>query len=81
MSQKAGIAHERVMLFSRFSERSLSESIKYLICSRIGKYDERDHHGREAEAKRIREIIDSCETEQEMIERIESVTLLSMHRK
>ena len=70
MSKKVGIAHERIIMCSRFSQRNLSDSVCDMISSHIGSFDPKGHETREAEAKKITEIIDSSTTEAEMLEKL-----------
>lgn len=70
MSKKVGIAHERAVMFRRFSQRNLSPYVCDMISSHIGSFDPKDHETREAEAKKITEIIDSSTTEAEMLEKL-----------
>ena len=70
MSKKVGIAHERAVMCSKVSERNLSDSVCDMISSHIGSFDPKDHETREAEAKKITEIIDSSTTEAEMLEKL-----------
>ena len=70
MNEKKGIAHERIIMCSRFSQRNLSDSVCDMISSHIGSFDSKGHETREAEAKKITEIIDSSTTEAEMLEKL-----------
>lgn len=70
MNEKKGIAHERIIMCSRFSQRNLSDSVCDMISSHIGSFDPKDHKTREAEARKITEIIDSSTTEAEMLEKL-----------
>ena len=70
MSKKVGIAHERAVMFRSFSQRNLSPYVCDMISSHIGSFDPKDHETREAEAKKITEIIDSSTTEAEMLEKL-----------
>ena len=73
MNEKKGIAHKRIIMCSRFSQRNLSDSVCDMISSHIGSFDPKDHETREAEARKITEIIDSSTTEAEMVRRIEEL--------
>ena len=70
MNEKKGIAHERIIMCSRFSQRNLSDSVCDMISSHIGSFDSKGHETREAEAKKITEIIDSSTTEAEILEKL-----------
>ena len=73
MSEIIGIAHERAVMFSIFSERRLSTPMCDLIAQHIGSFDPEDHATREAEAKKITAIIDSSRTEAEMLEKLKQL--------
>ena len=64
------MAHERAVMCSRTSQRDLSTSVCDMISSHIGSFDPKGHETREAEAKKITEIIDSSTTEAEMLEKL-----------
>ena len=70
MNEKRGIAHERAVMFSRFSQRNLSNSVCDRIASHIGSFDSKDHETREAEAGKITAIIDSSRTEAEILAKL-----------
>ena len=70
MSKKVGIAHERAVMCSRISQRDLSTSVCDMIFQHLGSFDPKDHETREAEARKITEIIDSSTTEAEMLEKL-----------
>lgn len=69
MQQKSKVI-ERCRLSETEWERNLSDRIVEMNTRHIENYDQHNHAGREAEAKRLREIIENCETEEEMIRRI-----------
>lgn len=73
MSKKVGIAHERAVMCSKVSERKLSTPTRDKIFQHLGSFDPEDHKTKEAEAKKITEIITSSKTEAEMIRRIEEL--------
>ena len=73
MNGKKGIAHERAVMCSKVSERKLSTPTRDKIFQHLGIFDPEDHKTKEAEAKKITEIITSSKTEAEMIRRIEEL--------
>lgn len=69
MQQKNRVI-ERSRLFDTILPMTSSDLLCNLTSQRFPRYNPQDHEGREAEAKRLREIIENCETEEEMIRRI-----------
>ena len=70
MNEKKGIAHERAVMCSKVSERKLSTPTRDKIFLHLGSFDPEDHKTKEAEARKITEIIDSSTTEAEMLEKL-----------
>ena len=69
MQQKSKVI-ERSNLFNAILARNLSDRMFDLTSKRIEKFDPYNHEAREAEAKKITEIIDSSTTEAEMLEKL-----------
>ena len=72
MQQKSKVI-ERSNLFNAILARNLSDRMFDLTSKRIEKFDPYNHAAREAEAKRLCEIITSSKTEAEMVRRIEEL--------
>lgn len=73
MSTKKSLAEERVKLSTATIKRKLSWDTHKLISSRIANYDPEDHAGREAEARRLLEIVNSSATEELIVERVKNL--------
>ena len=70
MSEKIGRAHHRCKMLKRLLGKNLSQDTESRICSLFGKYEESDHRSRENLAIQINEILDTSETEEEILERV-----------
>ena len=69
MQQKSKVI-ERAKLLNTLLEKNSSDRIHELVSQRIASIDQYNHEAREAEAKKITEIIDSSTTEAEMLEKL-----------
>ena len=72
MQQKSKVI-ERAKLLNTLLEKNSSDRIHELVSQRIASIDQYNHEAREAEAKRLCEIITSSKTEAEMVRRIEEL--------
>lgn len=72
MQQKSKVI-ERSNLFNAILARNLSDRMFDLTSKRIASIDQYNHEAREAEAKRLFEIITLSKTEAEMVRRIEEL--------
>ena len=69
MQQKSKVI-ERSKLLNTLLEKNSSDCIHELVSQRIASIDQYHHEAREAEAKRLCEIITSSKTEAEMLEKL-----------
>lgn len=64
---------KRTMLLKILMDRKVSMPTQLMISRRMTNYAPEDHKGREAEAERVIEIMDSSATEELIVERLKNL--------